>query len=315
MSDLDTEEFECYPRQNLFIIGGTGTGKTFTVKIAAKASGREFVDVNLAEVSAVGYVGKDLETVLATKAAKSKPERWKRAVFLFDELDKIVMTTDEKNRERTFDLIPELLKLIEGETMSVKLDKEKRVEVSTRDMVFIFAGAFEDVNKTVLERLGRNKRIGFNSYDSTGEGEACTKNDDNILLEVEASDLEKYGVSRQFLGRMNRIIVTSPMTEEGYQNILMYSKDSALLKQKRLLRDVYGIDLSISDDAIKTIAEDCTEMKVGARGLNSIINTTVSKGLAKAMDCNNVSVMRIVPGEESGVICEIKQNSSKCKNH
>ena len=294
-----------YPSQNMLIIGGTGTGKTFTVKAAAEAAGRTFIDINMAEITAPGYKGKDLSSVFLSKVSSLSQWDVENAVVFFDEVDKVIHTEARREWDRRFDVIPELLKLIEGDKVSLE-SREKVLEISTKNMLFIFAGAFEDVNKIIHKRKDWGKKVGF---ELEGDANKCEVNDDRIISEIEVDDLEKYGLTRQLLGRMNRVFIIKPLSEEGYKKILTESSESAFIKQKKLLRDVYEVDLKMTDKAIKTIAHRCAEMKVGARGLNSIINTAVSKGLAEMMSAENV-VGLILDLNETGEIACVQDNSA-----
>lgn len=271
----DDESRDAFPRQCLLIIGGTGSGKSYTVQTAAKCAGKPFVRLDMSSVSATGYEGASIEDILGAAARNTSQEEFKRSIIFFDEIDKAVLS---EPGERRFDVINELLVLTEGDQMQIRPNRDTRVRVDARNTLLIFAGAFEGLEEIIAKRLGRH-RIGFSAGAAGGHGNES----EDVLPQVSVADLVEYGLSPQFLGRISRILVTKPLGREDYLRILTDSRDSPLRKQQTLLREVYGMRLIAETDALATVAEQCVRRGTGARGLKTLLCGPIEAGLAQAL--------------------------------
>ena len=271
----DDESRDSFPRQCLLIIGGTGSGKSYTVQTAAKCAGKPFIRLDMSSVSATGYEGASIEDILGAAARDTTQEEFKRSIIFFDEIDKAILS---EPTERRFDVVNELLVLTEGGQMQIRPSRDTRVRVDARNTLLIFAGAFEGLEEIIAKRLGRH-RIGF----APGAATCFQRESGDILSQVSIADLVEYGLSPQFLGRISRILVTNPLGREDYLRILTDSRDSPLRKQQALLREVYGMQLIAGKDALAAVAEQCMRRGTGARGLKSLLCGPIDAGLAQAL--------------------------------
>ena len=288
VSDADTRDD--YPRQCLLIIGGTGTGKSYTVQIAAKCADKPLIQLDMSSVSATGYEGASIADILGAAAGSSTEEEFKRSIIFFDEIDKAVLSKPE---ERRFDVMHELLLLIEGSKMQIKLTRDTRVNVDARNTLLVFAGTFEGLEEIIAKRLGRNQ-IGFARKTRMSNRQTS----ESLLSQVTLDDLREYGLSPQFLGRISRILVTKPLGKEDFLHILTDSRDSPLRKQQTLLREVYGIRLIAEEDALEAVAELCVRRGTGARGLRTLLSDAVEKGLVQALKTGSRDLLLTKEGEE-----------------
>ena len=259
------------PKQNIFMCGPTGCGKTASVKVAAKKLGRTFYEADTSGFTRTGYVGDSASSVITGLINEAKnqitdlvigsPEYKKKVVELaqkgivfLDEFDKIGAKksgASERDIAGT-DVQSELLKLMEGKKISVKVDGEIYT-IDTTNILFIAGGAFSSI-----ERKG-GESIGPDAF-------------------VEA------GFSEQVLGRFGRRIFFEGMTQEKFVRILHSEEASPIAQNLLLLQMGYGIDVKFDEDAMRLIAERGYAMQAGVRGLATMVNTALDPLIRRSQE-------------------------------
>jgi ATP-dependent Clp protease ATP-binding subunit ClpX len=157
-----------------------------------------------------------------------------------------------------------LLKLIEGAEVRVKGDAGY-VTVDTKNILFICAGAFEGIEKVINDRK-HAKGIGF-GFDAVANKD-LTKSLSNLLPE----DLMKFGMIREFVGRLHLPVILNHLSEEDLTKIIVEPKNS-ILKQFQEMFKLDGAKLTVSNEYIKSIAKNAFNRKTGARGLRTEIES------------------------------------------
>jgi ATP-dependent Clp protease ATP-binding subunit ClpX len=121
----------------------------------------------------------------------------------------------------------------------------------------------------IRQRIGK-KSIGFGSdVDSRLREES-----DEMLQHVQPEDLLRYGLIPEFVGRLP-IISTLCSLDKGDLVRILTEPKNALVRQYRQFFRYDKVDLSFTDDALKTVAELALERGTGARGLRSILETAL----------------------------------------
>jgi ATP-dependent Clp protease ATP-binding subunit ClpX len=94
--------------------------------------------------------------------------------------------------------------------------------------------------------------------------------DAELLRQAEPQDLIKFGLIPEFVGRLPVMGVLDELDEAALIEILSKPRN-AILKQYQRLFDYESVHLRFSEGAIRAIAVEALNRKVGARGLRMIL--------------------------------------------
>ena len=270
-------------KNNVLMIGPTGVGKTYMIRLIAKKIGVPFVKGDATKFSETGYVGGDVEDLIRdlVREADNDVGMAQYGIIYIDEIDKIASSQNFAGADVSRTGVQRaLLKPMEETEVELKVPhdpismiqeieqyrktgkREKRT-VNTRNILFIMSGAFSELSEIIHKRI-TDRGIGFGAKLTGSESDA------RILNQVKSEDVIKFGFESEFVGRLPVRTVFENLGEADLFEILK-SPNNPIILGKKLDFGAYGIEVKFEDEALKLLAEEAFSENTGARGLVSAI--------------------------------------------
>ncbi len=269
-------------KSNIILIGPTGVGKTYMVKLIAQRLGVPFVKGDATKFSETGYVGGDVEDLVRELAheAKGDIERAQYGIIYIDEIDKIASTPGLIGPDVSRTGVQRaLLKPMEETDVELKIPhdpisqieaieryrrtgKKEKNSINTRHIIFIVSGAFSGLSDIIKKRCQKTG-IGFHA-------DIDIRDEREWLKIIKPQDLVEYGFEQEFIGRLPIIAVLDELEEDDLFHILKNPRSPLIITKKQDFK-AYGIDLRFEDAALRKIAKLARLEATGARALVSVM--------------------------------------------
>ncbi|MDY6853497.1 MAG: AAA family ATPase [Thermodesulfobacteriota bacterium] len=290
----DTKTLDSYGavgniKNNIIMIGPTGVGKTYLIKLIAQKIGVPFVKGDATKFSETGYVGGDVEDLVRDLVAEANGNIGlaQYGIIYIDEIDKIASTDGligpdvsrtgvqrallKPLEETEVDLkVPhDIMSQLEALDEFRKTGKRKKKTVNTRNILFIVSGAFNGLEEIIMKRLNK-QGIGF------GADIKSKENKERFLSFVNSEDFMSFGFESEFIGRLPVLAIYERLGIEDLYHILKNPNGSVISNKKKDFKS-YDIDVQFEDDALSIIAEKAFKEGTGARGLVSAVEKVLLK--------------------------------------
>ena len=300
---------EDYIKASILLIGPTGSGKTLLANTLSRLLQVPFVKVDATSMTKTGFVGDSIQDAVRelyymTEGDLKKAEA---GIVLVDEVDKLAGgSTDDyiSNSVVTGKGVQqELLRPMENSRIDLFSQTNmnsiremlqgkdpENTKISTRNVLFILAGAFEGLDTVILKRKKREQghSIGF------GHSKPLTLNDVS-LDEVQPEDLMEYGLIPELVGRITYIVPLERLDASKLYEVLKDSKGSIASQIEESTYQTTGKRIYFSDEALKTIAEQAENLQTGGRALTEISYRIMNEFLFHLPALNHLDEYEITP--------------------
>ncbi len=306
-------------KNNILMIGPTGVGKTYIIKLIAQKIGVPFVKGDATKFSETGYVGGDVEDLVRdlVREADQDMELAQYGIIYIDEIDKIAASHNLVGPDVSRTGVQRaLLKPMEETDVDLKVShdpismleeieryrktgKRKKQVVNTKNILFIMSGAFNELAEIIKRRMV-DQGIGF------GASIKSQSEPTDYLRHVKPEDLVAFGFESEFIGRLPVISVFEKLTEEDLYAILQ-NLNNPIIFSKKLDFKAYGIDIKFEDRALKALAHLAYNEGTGARGLVSAVEKVLLKFENKlpSTDIKQLPVIHEVVLDPEGTLQDI----------
>ncbi|MEA1968338.1 MAG: AAA family ATPase [Thermodesulfobacteriota bacterium] len=314
-------------KANILMLGPTGVGKTYLIKLIAKKIGVPFVKADATKFSETGYVGGDIEDLIRdlVKEADDDIELAECGIVYIDEIDKIASSNNFMGSDISHTGVQRaLLKPMEETDVDLrvphdpvsmmqeiesyqKTGKRSKKSVNTANILFIVSGAFSSVTEIINKRVTKQS-MGF------GATLAKSNKESDLLNKLRSEDLVEFGFESEFIGRLPVRCILDELSQKDLFSILRMPNNPVILG-KRLDFAAYGIDISFTKEACELFAQRAFKENTGARGLVSVVENALmlfEKELPST-SISNFTVTKEVVNDPDAELADIlsEKNSEK----
>lgn len=327
-------------KSNLLLIGPTGVGKTYILETLSKKLNVPFTICDCNSFTQAGYIGQDVESCIERLLIEANydTEATEHGIVVLDEFDKIARRDTTNGRDVGGEGVQQaLLKIVEGTkvTINVKDNRSSRsaapitsnygpgssalnppapppsgktdqYTIDTRNILFVFCGAFVGLEKHILARVAKPS-LGFGAEIGGGRATLVKGGNKTVLPRdmyshlphqpvpatepgttgftpmdlTTPEDLQAFGFIPELIGRLHNVIALSPLSQDELFRILTVPRNG-LVAQYTALFETYPSKLYFTRRALQAIAERALKNGTGARGLKMEMERVLAEPMYEA---------------------------------
>ena len=293
--------------QSLLIVGGTGTGKTFTLRQLAEHVEARVTVIDCATLTGQGWQGPNVTDRLLPVAQDQKERPSGLQIVMWDEADKLGYFPDRADKDATFNPTKDLLKILDGGKINLPTGQttgdEQYIELDADGLFHVFAGAFTGVEEVIAKRLrGGGSALGFAS-------ETFVKGADALRAEITLTDIEEWGFPKELVGRMGFIASANPLGRDAMRRIVKGSEYSIEGRYREMLSHA-RITFSVSDEACDALADQAVAAGIGARYLEGAIAEAASPAIVQADESSAIEI-KLIPTTDGKITYELGEQAGE----
>ena len=294
-------------KYNILFLGPSGSGKTLIVNSIAKKLDVPYVSTDATSFSPTGFQGADADSCIHDLYFKSDGDVdvTQKGVVFVDEIDKLASNhTGTRLESFNYSTQSTLLKLIEGKKIKIPAnlagDSPSPVYIDTAKILFCFGGAFNGLENIIGKKQGlAGKSIGFRN---NGEEDYDIKLRiydmyTELPHDILAESLIEYGLSTEFVGRIQTIVPLRPLNKEELLSCLTSLDDSPIRKNKLMFAES-NLQLDFTEDYYDEVINKAVKTGTGVRALNSIVKSSISIAAFEHLGLQSVKSKRIIISKE-----------------
>ena len=271
-------------KQNVLVLGPTGSGKTLLVDAGARKIGVPVAKADATALSEEGYQGRSATDIVSDLLlqAGGDVKLAQRGVVFIDEVDKIAADDTEGRDVSGKGVQQGLLAMIQGQPVTVELSGQPpsahhEVAVDTSNVLFLAAGAFPELAEIISRRerdAAETARIGF-----TGQLRPRRAEPGARVAGLTETDLEAYGLLSEFIGRLPFVVKLASLTREQLREILV--RPGGVLERQISGLAELGITLEVTRSAVGQLVESAVQRGTNARGLDAALIAAIEPARAR----------------------------------
>ena len=261
------------PQQHAIMVAPTGAGKTYLLRHIAKACGVNMVFMDGSSMTRDGWKGVSFsQQIWTARNTLQDDDKFACSIVFVDEADKMRIHPEHGEAGNVMD---NLLQLFNGGEVAVEIEGRQIEMIDVSRFTVIMGGAFAGLEDIIRRRLSPKAGIGF------GAPSVNTAVDDRTILQhVTPEDLQAYGIKKELIARIGSVVSINPLGVEDYRRLLTANVGSVQANYRNFFSYGYGVDFSVSDEAVERIAEQCTKATTGARAVTPLVNDALREAIS-----------------------------------